>query len=73
MQKKIEDADQAGADIICTACTYCQHQFDQVRLEAIPHAPPVPAVLYPQLLGLALGIAPAGLGLNENRIQWIPT
>ncbi|RTZ98682.1 MAG: disulfide reductase [Deltaproteobacteria bacterium] len=73
MQKKIEDADQAGADMICTACTYCQHQFDQVRLETLPHAPPIPAVLYPQLLGLALGIAPAGLGMNENRIQWTPT
>ncbi len=73
MQKKIEDADRAGADIICTACTYCQHQFDQVRLETIPYAPPIPAVLYPQLLGLSLGIKPVGLGLNENRIQWIPT
>jgi heterodisulfide reductase subunit B len=72
MQKKIEDADRVGADIICTACTYCQHQFDQVRWEIIPYAPPIPAVLYPQLLGLSLGIEPAALGLNENRIQWTP-
>ena len=71
MQKKIEDADRAGAAIICTACTYCQHQFDQIRLKTIPCSPPIPAVLYPQLLGLSLGIEPAMLGLNENRIQWI--
>jgi heterodisulfide reductase subunit B len=73
MQKKLEDANNAGADMVCTACTYCQHQFDQVRFETIPNVTKqLPAVLYPQLLGLALGIEPAELGLHENRFQWTP-
>ncbi len=72
MQRKIEGADRAGAGIICTACTYCQHQLDQVRSDALAHAPPIPSVLYPQLLGLAMGMAPEELGLGDSRIQWHP-
>lgn len=75
MQKKLDDAKNSGADIVCTACTYCQHQFDQVRVENMPQVTEtnqMPSVLYPQLLGLALGIEPTELGLNENLIQWTP-
>ncbi len=74
MRRKIDDALEAGADILCTACTYCQIQFDTVRAEISdmnsPDAIPLPSVLYPQLLGLALGIGGENLGLDRNRIKW---
>ncbi len=33
MNKKIRDAAESGADAICTACTYCQIQFDQIQYD----------------------------------------
>ena len=73
MQRKIKDAAGAGADLLCTACTYCQLQFDHVaaiyrRQPDIED--PLPAVLYPQLLGVAMGMDRDDLGLDRNRIQW---
>lgn len=59
MRTKLEDALQSGAMVLCTACTYCQIQFDSVRTEAFKNDPlcnELPSVLYPQLLGSALGI-----------------
>lgn len=69
MRKKMENAEQAGAKAVVTACTYCQLQFD---IERSRHAPvdPVfkapPAVLATQLLGLAFGMEPKELGLEKN-------
>ncbi|GAB7078827.1 CoB--CoM heterodisulfide reductase iron-sulfur subunit B family protein [Megalodesulfovibrio paquesii] len=62
-RKKQQDARSAGAEVLCTACTYCQLQFDGCREELadspaqdspLDKAPP--AVLYPELLGAALGL-----------------
>lgn len=59
MERKIEDARQSGAQLLTTACTYCQIQFDAVHsargLEA-PNGPDLPAVLYSQILGRAMGL-----------------
>ena len=56
---KLADARESGADCLCTACPWCQDQL----------APAAPAglrvVLYPQVLGLALGLTPTELGLRE--------
>ncbi len=73
MTNKIEDARQSGAQVLTTACTYCQLQFDVVQAEQAPEGqPPLPAVFYSQLLGLAMGLTPGDLGLRDNRIQWSP-
>jgi len=73
MANKIVDARQSGAQVLTTACTYCQLQFDVVQAEqASASVDPLPAVLYTQLLGIAMGLPPEILGLDDNRIQWIP-
>ncbi len=72
MDNKIEDARREGADILATACTYCQMQFDTVQAEHREEDPLLPAVLYTQLLGTAMGLPPEALGLKDNLIQWRP-
>jgi heterodisulfide reductase subunit B len=64
MRKKLEDALYAGADCICTACTYCQMQFVTIRHEALKGddlEKKIPAILYTQLLGRSLGIEDSAL------------
>jgi len=58
---KVIDAVESGADVLCTACPHCQLRFDAVRAD--PRVPAVRTLLYPQLLGLALGLPSASLGL----------
>lgn len=71
-EKKITQAGQSGADYLCVACVYCQLQFDRVqkmlisRRSAKQH---LPSILYPQLLGLGLGIEGEVLGINENKMD----
>lgn len=67
MIQKLKDADRAGADILCTACTYCQIQFDHIRNEQPPAeraAPDLKAILYIQLLGWSMGLHAAVLGID---------
>lgn len=59
MNKKLRDASESGADLIATACTYCQIQFEQVRRNLPEEKQKVPglrAVLYPWILGDAMGL-----------------
>jgi heterodisulfide reductase subunit B len=73
MNTKLADARQAGARLVTTACTYCQLQFDTVQADHPPQrGPAVPAVLYTQLLGTAMGLPDEVLGLKKNRIEWRP-
>lgn len=75
MRKKLDDAESAGADIIATACTYCQLQFDRER-GGLPMTDPAykapPAVLVTQLIGTALGLESEVVGLDKNHIPWLP-
>jgi heterodisulfide reductase subunit B len=72
MHNKLTDACQAGAQVMATACTYCQMQFDQVQAQyGSQQDRPLPAVLYSQLLGAAMGIDDTSLGLGQNRISWV--
>jgi len=71
-QKKIASAAEAGADFICTACPYTQLQFDKVQAHwpATKGATEMLApILYPQLLGLSMGIDTKTLGIAENEID----
>jgi heterodisulfide reductase subunit B len=68
---KISSAKEAGAHYVCTACPYTHLQFDWVQKEMAANSggwEPLAAILYPQLLGLAMGIDEATLGLTENRL-----
>lgn len=61
VRAKITDALDSGAEVICTACPHCQ-----LRLDAASGSQPRPAIrslLYTQLLGLAMGLPEASLGL----------
>ena len=73
MRKKLEDAASVGADVVATACTYCQLQFDKER-DGLVYSDPLrkapPAVLVSQILGIALGLDPKALGLDMNCIPW---
>jgi len=76
MHQKLEDAAQSGAQAICTACTYCQIQFDAIRADHLvdnSFRRQLPAILYPQLLGLCLQLPRESLGLGENKLDaaWI--
>lgn len=68
---KINSARQAGAHYICTACPYTHLQFDWVQNEMAGRSgdwEPLAAILYPQLLGLSMGIDEQTLGLSGNRL-----
>ena len=71
MQRKLLNAKQAGADFVCTACTYCQMQFEQKQSsELAPNSddPILPSILISQLIGLSIGMKDEEIGLgDENR------
>ena len=70
-QKKLSDGKKSGADYLCTACPYCQMQFDtvqKVNLVKDGSDAQLPAILYPQLLGLSMGIDRETLGLAMNQL-----
>lgn len=72
MTKKLTNADQAGADCLGAACTYCQFQFDTVQeaeLVQKGNTKGLPSILYPQLLGLSLGLPAETLGIEGNKID----
>lgn len=72
MRTKIADAAESGADCLCTACTYCQIQFDAVQDSAGTvdgYQPRIPSILYTQMLGLSMGLPERHLGLKENIMQ----
>jgi heterodisulfide reductase subunit B len=71
-EKKLMDGDNAGADYLCTACPFCQMQFDTVQKTYLAGWGPdrqLPSILYPQLLGLSMGIDKERLGLKENQLS----
>ncbi|MBN1847619.1 MAG: CoB--CoM heterodisulfide reductase iron-sulfur subunit B family protein [Deltaproteobacteria bacterium] len=72
MVSKLVDGKSAGAHYICTACPYCQIQFDDVQHamgDRLDENGMIPAVLYPQLLGLAMGLNETTLGIDMNQID----
>jgi heterodisulfide reductase subunit B len=67
--KKIVSAKEAGADFLCTACPYSHLQFDWVQHRMAAETKtwaPVAPILYPQLLGLSMGIDAQVLGLSKG-------
>jgi heterodisulfide reductase subunit B len=69
--KKLTDGKKSGADYVCAACPYCHIQFDTVQKTILSQRNlnhPLPSILYPQLLGLSMGIDSETLGLKMNKI-----
>ncbi len=76
LEKKINNAKAAGAQLFCVACPFCQFQFDHVQNYLITKGQmeeTLPTILYTQLLGLAMGLDDHSLGLEKNHmdISWI--
>lgn len=68
--RKIEDAREAGAQLLATACTHCQLQFDNVHDGPDPaNSNHPPAVLYSQILGRALDLPIHELGLEAHILE----
>jgi heterodisulfide reductase subunit B len=70
-RKKIINAKRSGADFLCDACAYCHMQFDEVQamMNGNKEKDALPAILYPQLLGLSMGLDEKVLGLGMNRMD----
>jgi heterodisulfide reductase subunit B len=72
MRRKLKDSREGDADFICTACPYCQIQFDTVQstiMEEEKGESAVPSILYTQLLGMSMGIDDKALMLDTGRIS----
>jgi heterodisulfide reductase subunit B len=67
--RRLEQAAEAGAEVLSLSCPHSALQAAWAWEQATPASRgAMPAVaLYPQLLGLALGLGPAELGLERNR------
>jgi heterodisulfide reductase subunit B len=69
LKEKIAGALNAGAKFITPICSYCHLQFDTTQKNLLPNveeATLLPVLLYPQLLGLCLGIDENTLGIGQN-------
>jgi heterodisulfide reductase subunit B len=71
-EKKLIDGKHSGANFLCVACPYCHLQFDTVQnmmssLRDMDHN--LPSILFPQLLGLVMGIDGKALGIKMNKID----
>lgn len=66
-EKKLSNAQKAGADFICVACPWCYMQFDKIQDQIVSKRNKeytLPSILYTQLLGLRLGIGKEDLGID---------
>ncbi len=74
-ERKIDDGLKAGADYLCVACPYCQMQFDRVQQMMSSDEKKrrqLASIVYPQLLGLGMGIAGEELGIGRNELDISP-
>jgi heterodisulfide reductase subunit B len=69
---KLERAVAAGADALVVVCPFCDimYEFQQRRVEKLYETRyRLPVLFYPQLLGLAMGLSAAEVGLRLNRVK----
>ena len=72
MEKKITSAHKAGAHYLAVACPYCHLQFDSVqKMISVKNKSnhTLAPILYPQLLGLSMGMDGERLGLGMNELD----
>jgi len=73
--EKLLNMKGAGAQVVVTACPFCNVMFDtnQRAIESLLETQVgLPVLHYPQLLGLAMGMDPAELGIDKNRVKMDP-
>ncbi|MGB6010404.1 MAG: CoB--CoM heterodisulfide reductase iron-sulfur subunit B family protein [Desulfobacterales bacterium] len=70
-EKKLANGKKAGADYLCAACPYCHLQFDNVQKMMISQNgnEVLASIIYPQLLGLCMGIDEKSLGIHMNKLD----
>ena len=71
-REKLRNAKEVGADAMVTICPSCHINFDvnQGRIErTFSEQYGIPFLHYPQLLGLAMGISPEELDLQDLRVK----
>ena len=71
-QKKLDHVKAAGTDAIILICPLCGSMYDRnqrVVERRFNVAYNIPVLYYTQVLGLALGLDPKGLGLDLNRVK----
>jgi len=71
LEQKIDSARQAGAEMICSACNYCQLQFDEIQKTALAQKAEeqFPSIFISQLLGLSMGLSEKDLDIDANHID----
>ncbi|MCW3981701.1 MAG: CoB--CoM heterodisulfide reductase iron-sulfur subunit B family protein [Candidatus Bathyarchaeota archaeon] len=71
-RQKLVNIKNAGAEAVVTVCPFCHMMFDtnQPRIERLfKESFRIPILHYPQLLGLAMGLAPEELALKSLRVD----
>jgi len=71
-ENKLSDAKAWKADFLCTACPFCQVEFDTIQGKIAADRDrtyDIPSILYPQLLGLAMDLDRDLLGMDGNRLS----
>jgi heterodisulfide reductase subunit B len=72
LNNKLENGIQAGAHYLCSACPYCQLQFDKVQNMVLSKKQlnrSLASILFTQLLGLSMGIDAAELQIDANELD----
>jgi heterodisulfide reductase subunit B len=71
-EKRLEYYKNSGAKFVTTACPYCQIQFDKVNnrnFSGDANGKIVKSILFPQILGLSMGLEMVQLGMDDNDID----
>jgi len=71
-REKLTNIRDVGAQALITICPFCHMMFEtnQMRIERMFNEKfGIPTIHYPQLLGLALGLSPEELALDELRVK----
>ncbi|MGB9742176.1 MAG: CoB--CoM heterodisulfide reductase iron-sulfur subunit B family protein [candidate division WOR-3 bacterium] len=65
----VENARTWGAELVVTTCPLCQYNLEMAQRRRSSGNQLVPVLYFTQVLGLALGLAEAELGFDDNRLD----
>ncbi|MDN5345418.1 MAG: heterodisulfide reductase subunit [Clostridia bacterium] len=71
-KNRVAEMQASGADLAVTACGNCHLLLQRLQPQYL-HGTPFPIIFLPQLMGLALGLAPAHLGLTSRALRRLLT